>query len=1510
MRKIISLLALCALVFHAQASTVQEEEAKFAARAWVSRGGALGARLGATVKRLSKVVCATDDATNAVYVAAMDSGGTLFLSTDTDENPVIAFTAATNDFSTIDRASPLWALLSRSGRTSVATARTASASSSKTAASNAASSASESLWANLVAEGKGLAAADADSSGVKKPLRYVTTLGDVRVAPLVQSKWDQDEVVDKHCYDRFTPDLANGERAVCGCVATAMAQIMRYHEFPKASRPSVSRTCYIDATFYNDAGDRVRATRVLTTQAGVYDWSKMTLVPDFTLTDEEADAIGKLTSDAGISVNMNYDREANGGSGAFSFRVPNGFKEAFGYASADYYTANQVSAVPEAVAKGLFANFDAGYPVLMGISGRSGGHAIVGDGYGYKDGVLYVHLNMGWSGSSDFWYNLPNIDSPDIVFNTFDDLVMNIFPEGADKALLSGRVVDANGQAVAGAAVSIRDSSTQRTVTNATTSATGVYGLLLSPGTYDVCVEASGSPATTLSSVSLARTTRQTTTYRGYIVHNTTNSWLVAYDNVAVVSSLGNSSGNDVTLSVASAQMAVEGETRLYATLDEALDDAKSLYAEGRLATAEIEIVSDIALSKSATVDFPCVLHPAGSAAVTVSRPATASILVSSGGTLTVENVVFGTTASTLFKVAAGGSLHLGANVELGVPSPTVAIETADADGLVLTSALEKGFVLNCSSAQAAGTVFAQASGLTLDEANASAALIENAADSFGEVRGVAEENEAGSLSLVWQEIPVPVASSAGYFVGLDGATNAAARFDRLLEKFQGFQAQGLVAEDAEVVVRAGADLSFGTRVSLAAPLTLRGEKASVAIATIASSAGFDVLQGGSLTLRGITFRDFTGETFLDVQGGDVVLSDGACLDGICGTKMEYGPVLLRSGSLTMQSGSCITNGTSAGPGGGICAMGGALNLEGGTIASCSALRWGGGVYAYLGSEKKAGCAVSMSGDISFADNTVSSSSVREDVWLKGSSLYPMRVTGGLLAEAKSIALVCDENVDGAAFATCEGLSDEVARTSARVFACLEPAQEGANLCGQAKDGVVQWSEVTAELDDDERDLAVVRIVYPDGREAFYEDIDAAFQVAAGDFRAEILVDALAFSEDLVVTGRVVLASSSEGARLQLLRTKGAFVHVQPTGALVLTNLVYAVAPATSSATNSSDNALVFVNGGALTLQDGACLAGLYKDDVFSEGARSASAVAVYNGGTFTMESGAEIRDCANLSVDAVKGVQSGAGGGVLVDAGSTAFFRGGAIRNCRTSSGGAVFVANKSSAYVSGDFTATDNASVLTAKANNVVVADLSTLYLAGDLGASAGVGSSLPSSEYLANDTNVVATVADWTSWDFASLTNSAAKFVQDADARVHGFLVTNATATAYVVWPTAIGEDGAFTVGESVYYAAGDVPELPPLPDPEPTPSAVTNQPTPIAVLALEKLDESLWRLVVTNRVPWCFYRVLSTDDLGAGFVTTGDWVRAEADAPAAWTNDVETAGAALFWKIEGKEGEVGE
>ena len=98
----------------------------------------------------------------------------------------------------------------------------------------------------------------------------------------------------------------------------------------------------------------------------------------------------------------------------------------------------------------VLPNLDARYPVYLAISG-DGSHAVVCDGYGYNLGTLFHHLNMGWSGSYDAWYNLPNVDAG-YHFTSVDAYYYNIYPAGTGE-IISGRVTDPGGAPLVSASI-------------------------------------------------------------------------------------------------------------------------------------------------------------------------------------------------------------------------------------------------------------------------------------------------------------------------------------------------------------------------------------------------------------------------------------------------------------------------------------------------------------------------------------------------------------------------------------------------------------------------------------------------------------------------------------------------------------------------------------------------------------------------------------------------------------------------------------------------------------------------------------------------------------------------------------------------------------------------------------------------------------------------------------------------------------------------------------------------
>ncbi|MFO1475907.1 MAG: C10 family peptidase [Verrucomicrobiota bacterium] len=327
-----------------------------------------------------------------------------------------------------------------------------------------------------------MAASDAEASAA--PSASYTSVGsvsDVRVAPLVQSHWDQSSAQGNYCYNYYTPG-----HYYSGCVATALAQLMRYWQYPSSGIGRVTKTVYVN-------GSPQSATTVGGDGAGgAYNWSAMPLSPASTgYNATQWQMIGALCYDAGIGVNMMYSPS---GSGAYMYLCASALKSVFQFASACYIN------YPQSLLQPINSSLAAGCPVLLGISASgTSGHAIVCDGFGYDSGVLYHHLNLGWSGYYDCWYTLPGIGTP-YNFNSIDTVIFNVFPSGTGE-LISGRVVTPLGVPVPGATITASRSGSSY---SATTDSKGYYGLKVpSSQSYSVTASKAGMATGTRTGVAV-----------------------------------------------------------------------------------------------------------------------------------------------------------------------------------------------------------------------------------------------------------------------------------------------------------------------------------------------------------------------------------------------------------------------------------------------------------------------------------------------------------------------------------------------------------------------------------------------------------------------------------------------------------------------------------------------------------------------------------------------------------------------------------------------------------------------------------------------------------------------------------------------------------------------------------------------------------------------------------------------------------------------------------------------
>jgi len=304
-----------------------------------------------------------------------------------------------------------------------------------------------------------------DSEGRFRPMDLANP-GEIRVLPLLQSQWGQAKVCEDNLYNYYTPS-----NYPSGCLATAMAQVMRFYGYP--TEPIGVHEFAIEISGLRKQNANTRGGDSL---GGAYSWGDMPLRPRAncdTLTENQRQAIGALCYDAGLAVGMRYEPD---GSGALIPDARDAMIEVFQYSNAVLGHDSDRS-IHSALSEMINPNLDAKAPVILAISDPSNtgaGHAAVCDGYGYDSSTLYHHLNMGWNGIDDVWYNLPDIDAENGKYTTVFGCIYNISTLGAGE-IISGRVLDPGGRPVVNAKVSAEPGGREPFL--AWTDERGVYAL-------------------------------------------------------------------------------------------------------------------------------------------------------------------------------------------------------------------------------------------------------------------------------------------------------------------------------------------------------------------------------------------------------------------------------------------------------------------------------------------------------------------------------------------------------------------------------------------------------------------------------------------------------------------------------------------------------------------------------------------------------------------------------------------------------------------------------------------------------------------------------------------------------------------------------------------------------------------------------------------------------------------------------------------------------------------------
>jgi len=264
------------------------------------------------------------------------------------------------------------------------------------------------------------------SSMTMTPVHEQDTTRDIVVGPLLEAPtWSQTAPWNDAC----PTDPSTGKRSSTGCAATALAQIVSYYRYPSSIT-------------FSSSDDYVTLARQIPIDAITASY------PDIEYGGKahhnpSDNSMARLSLAAGISVKMDY---ASTGSGAYAVDIAIALAGSqapitssrrphpgiWQYKSADirtcvnshwgdpfYQTATEFYG-------GLRDDLDQGRPVVLCIltAGTSTGHILVCDGY--ETSSSRYHLNLGWGGYSDGWYELPEDMPPG--YNIVEYGILNIRP--------------------------------------------------------------------------------------------------------------------------------------------------------------------------------------------------------------------------------------------------------------------------------------------------------------------------------------------------------------------------------------------------------------------------------------------------------------------------------------------------------------------------------------------------------------------------------------------------------------------------------------------------------------------------------------------------------------------------------------------------------------------------------------------------------------------------------------------------------------------------------------------------------------------------------------------------------------------------------------------------------------------------------------------------------------------------------------------------------------------------
>ena len=219
------------------------------------------------------------------------------------------------------------------------------------------------------------------------------------IAPLLKTPWSQLEPYwnDTPPYDGANPDW-KGQPSLTGCVATAMAMVMNYYQWPKEACTEIPA---YDLTTAHENVEKVWHIDAL--PPTTFDWDNMLdnyVTPEGIIgTPEQQKAVAKLMRYCGQGVRMKYSPQV---SLAYDQTAAEALVKYFGYQNT-VQDRHRICYSIDGWEDLIYSELVNGRPVLYGGDSDADGHTFVCDGY---DGNGLFHINWGFGGIYDAYFSL------------------------------------------------------------------------------------------------------------------------------------------------------------------------------------------------------------------------------------------------------------------------------------------------------------------------------------------------------------------------------------------------------------------------------------------------------------------------------------------------------------------------------------------------------------------------------------------------------------------------------------------------------------------------------------------------------------------------------------------------------------------------------------------------------------------------------------------------------------------------------------------------------------------------------------------------------------------------------------------------------------------------------------------------------------------------------------------------------------------------------------------------